>query len=131
MSKSESKSKNSKSDDTSKSSKGKQSNAPNLVKETRIEINNDQYDFMRDYNPSANKSPPYISKYELTSIVGTRALMISKGAPTLIEIPEGVDNTVEIAEMEIKQGKCPIIIVRHLYGGDKEYFKLCDLTILD
>jgi len=109
----------------------KKSEAPILVKESQIEIDNNQYDFLKNYDPSKNISPPYISKYELTTIIGTRALMISKGAPALIEVPEGIDNTIEIAEMEINAGKCPIIIVRELFDGRKEYFKMKDLIILE
>jgi DNA-directed RNA polymerase subunit K/omega len=124
-----------KSSDTSTSktpsSEKKKTQAPNLVKETRIEIDNNQYDFLKNYDPTKNLSPPYISKYELTSIIGTRALMISKGAPPLIEVPEGVDNTIEIAEMEINSGKCPIIVVRELFDGSKEYFKMKDLIIME
>lgn len=119
---------------TSKSlskSEKKKTQAPNLVKETRIEIDNNQYDFLNSYDPSKNLSPPYISKYELTTIIGTRALMLSKNAPTLIEVPDGVDNTTEIAEMEISAGKCPIIVVRELFDGSKEYFKMKDLIIME
>ena len=71
---------------------------------------------------------PVLTKYELVRILGTRALQISLGAPVLIK---GVESKTpyEIAELEIKNGVCPIIILRPLPDNTYESWRVSELEL--
>ncbi len=54
----------------------------------------------------------HISKYEKARIIGARALQISMGAPSNVDV-EGQDlHPVDIAIMEFEKGVLPLIAVR-------------------
>ena len=55
-----------------------------------------------------------LTRYEKARIIGARALQISMGAPVLIEVPKGVVDPLEIAELEFKKGVIPITVKREL-----------------
>ncbi len=61
--------------------------------------------------------PPWLTRFEISRIIGTRALQLSMGAPILIELPKGYENPIKIAEYEFKQGILPISIRRTLPDG--------------
>ncbi|MGQ4833413.1 MAG: DNA-directed RNA polymerase subunit K [Candidatus Asgardarchaeia archaeon] len=61
--------------------------------------------------------PPWLTRFEVSRIIGTRALQLSMGAPVLIEVPKGFENPIKIAEYEFKQGILPISIRRTLPDG--------------
>ena len=61
----------------------------------------------------------YLTKYEKERILGIRAMQIANGAPVQIDIGHEVD-PLNIAEEELKQGKTPLIIRRHLPDGTYE-----------
>ena len=73
------------------------------------------------------KSKPILSKYEKTKIIGLRAQQIATGAKPLIDVPQYMSNTIEIAELELKQRKTPFIIKRKI-GKEFEYWKIEDLS---
>ena len=52
------------------------------------------------------------TKFEKARIVGARALQISMGAPSLIKIPKGVMNPLDIAMIEFKEDAIPITVKR-------------------
>jgi DNA-directed RNA polymerase subunit K/omega len=83
----------------------------------------DAYEFYKTYDPTKNKFNNVLSLYEFTSCLGLRATQISEGCPVLIDVPEGMENPEEIALLEIKAGKCPLIICRE----GREYWRVCDL----
>jgi len=58
--------------------------------------------------------PPWLTKYERARIISARALQITLGAPVLIDVPSGMHDPIEIAELELKEGVLPIIIRRRL-----------------
>ena len=97
---------------------------------SKITLENDAKEFMYSYDPTKNISDPVLSKYEYATIIGTRATMISKGAPPLIDVPDGVESAEEIAVMELEAKKCPFIVVRDLGNHRQEFYKLADLQIL-
>ena len=74
-----------------------------------------------------NKTKPFLSKYEKTSIVGLRAQQIAYGAKPSINVPKHITNTIDIAELELTQRKIPYII-RRKFGDTFEYWKLEDLN---
>ena len=61
----------------------------------------------------------YLTKYEKARILGIRAMQIANGAPVQIDIGSEID-PLNIAELELKQDKTPLIIRRHLPDGTYE-----------
>jgi len=74
---------------------------------------------------------PILTKYEKTRVLGQRAAQINSGAPSYIQIPEGVIDGYIIAKMELDVKKIPFIIQRPLPNGTKEFWKLEDLEQID
>jgi len=63
--------------------------------------------------------PRRLTKYEKTRIIAFRAQQIAAGSPLFLkddEIPEGVTDPVELAELELKLGRIPVKIVRRVLG---------------
>tara|TARA_Y100000389_G_scaffold72040_1_gene68790 strand:+ start:1222 stop:1866 length:645 start_codon:yes stop_codon:yes gene_type:complete len=78
-----------------------------------------------------HKTVPILTKYEKTRILGTRLSQLNDGAKPYINIENTViiDNNI-IAEKELLEKKIPIIIMRPLPNGKKEYWRLSDLEII-
>ncbi len=78
-----------------------------------------------------HKTIPILTKYEKTRILGTRISQLNDGAKPYINIENTViiDNNI-IAEKELLEKKIPIIIMRPLPNGKKEYWRLSDLEII-
>jgi DNA-directed RNA polymerase subunit K len=71
------------------------------------------------YKPLADMGtlPPYgefmkYTRFEKARIIGARALQISLGAPVLLEIPEGMIDPIQIAQLEFDKGIIPITVKR-------------------
>ncbi len=60
------------------------------------------------------------TKYEKARIIGARALQLAYGAPPLIEVPKGVIDPLELAEIEFNKDVIPITIIREKQGYAKE-----------
>jgi DNA-directed RNA polymerase subunit K len=54
------------------------------------------------------------TRFEKARIIGARALQISMGAPTLLELEKGVVDPIRIAEAEFEAGVIPITVRREL-----------------
>jgi DNA-directed RNA polymerase subunit K len=52
------------------------------------------------------------TRFEKARIIGARALQISMGAPSLIEIPKDVIFPIDIAMLEFKEDAIPITVKR-------------------
>ena len=80
--------------------------------------NFDIIDHIQTYNKIEKQSKkvtiPILSKYEKARIIGIRAQQLADGAISVIKIPSYVKNTVEIAEIELKERKIPLIVRRIL-----------------
>ena len=96
------------------------------IKEIKSNKNyaDDAFDFYKNYDPSKNKFDPILSIYERTNLIGIRATQIENGAPVFVDVPEGLEDVIEIAEMELAQKKLPLIICRE----GREYWRAADLT---
>jgi DNA-directed RNA polymerase subunit K len=57
------------------------------------------------------------TRFEVTRLIGARALQISLGAPVLVKTEE--TNPIKIAKLEFKQKLIPMTIKRKLPGGEK------------
>ena len=68
-----------------------------------------------------------ITRYELPTIIGFRATQIANGAQVLVDVPEYMTDTMQIAEYEFKKGATPFIIKKRV-GDDYEFWKLEDLA---
>ena len=76
---------------------------------------------------------PFLTKYEKARIIGARALQISKNSPILISTENlaGETDPIVIAEMELREGKIPFIIRRHLPDGSYEDWPVKELKLSD
>ncbi len=52
------------------------------------------------------------TRFERARIIGARALQISMGAPILIDVPPGVVDPIDIADLEFRRGTIPITVKR-------------------
>lgn len=71
---------------------------------------------------------PYLTRFEYTGVIGTRALQISKGAPIHTET-NGEMNPMEIAKKELSEGKVCMKIKRRLPDGSYEEWGLDELVV--
>jgi DNA-directed RNA polymerase I, II, and III subunit RPABC2 len=77
-----------------------------------------------------HRSPPFLTQYERTKIIGLRANQLSQSARPYITVPEYVTNVWEIAKLELAQRRLPFIVRRPMPDGSHEYWRLSDLLIL-
>jgi|GEM_PF-1246281 len=74
-------------------------------KETYQKLNNyDQY-----------KTSDYLTKFEYARILGLRAQQIAMGGSVYVDVGD-IKDPIQMAEKEIKEGKCHLIIERLLPG---------------
>ena len=52
------------------------------------------------------------TRFERARIIGARALQISMGAPILIEVPGGIVDPIDIADIEFRKHVIPITVKR-------------------
>jgi DNA-directed RNA polymerase I, II, and III subunit RPABC2 len=72
--------------------------------------------------------PPNLTRFEKARIMGARALQLSLGAPTFIDIPETAATSLDIAMEELEQRLIPISIRRVLPNGDFQNIPLFDFS---
>ena len=77
-----------------------------------------------------HRSPPFLSKYELTRVLGLRASQLDAGAAPFVGVPADVLDGYTIAEAELHAGKIPFVIRRPMPNGTSEYWRLQDLEML-
>jgi DNA-directed RNA polymerase subunit K/omega len=77
-----------------------------------------------------HRSPPFLTQYERTKIIGMRANQLSQGARPYIQVPDYVTDVSEISRLELHARRLPFIIRRSMPDGTHEYWRLSDLLIL-
>ncbi len=77
-----------------------------------------------------HRTLPFLTRYEMTRVLGIRAQQIDHGAPAAVEVPPEVVDGYVIAEAELAQKKIPFILRRPLPGGQSEFWRLEDLELL-
>ena len=77
-----------------------------------------------------HKTIPFLSKYELTRVLGQRAKQLDSGARSFVQVPLDVIDGYHIALLELNQKKMPFIIKRPLPNGGIEYWNISDLELL-
>ena len=73
---------------------------------------------------------PWLTRFERARVIGTRATQLSHGAPPQINVPDGLIDSMKIAEIELENGQIPFIIRRPLPDGTSEYWPVNELQIL-
>lgn len=81
-------------------------------------------------NDPNHRSPPFLTLYERTKILGYRENQLANGARPFIEVPAYVTDVKEIARIELDQKRLPFIVARPMPDGSFEYWRLADLMIL-
>jgi DNA-directed RNA polymerase subunit K/omega len=75
-------------------------------------------------NKTVQKSTKeYMTKYEFTKLIGVRAEQIMNGSQVFVN-PRGIDDSILLAVMELKENKIPLKIRRQV--PDKNSFKVED-----
>ena len=77
-----------------------------------------------------HKTVPFLTKYEMTRVLGQRAKQINSGAIPLIKVPNNVMDGYLIAKMELEQKKIPFIVKRPIPNGSCEYWSVNDLELI-
>ena len=75
-------------------------------------------------------SPPFLTVYERTKILGTRTNQLAEGARPFVTVPEHMINPLDIAKLELEQRRLPFIVKRPMPDGTFEFWRLSDLMIL-
>ena len=75
-------------------------------------------------------SPPFLTGFERTKILGTRTNQLAEGARPFVTVPEYMTNPLDIAKLELEQRRLPFIVKRPMPDGTFEYWRLSDLMIL-
>lgn len=77
-----------------------------------------------------HKTLPFLTKYEMTRVLGQRAKQLDSGAKAFIKVPLNVIDGYHIAKLELEQKKIPFIIKRPFPNGGVEYWNVSDLEVL-
>ena len=70
--------------------------------------------------------PPKLTRFEKARIMGARALQLSLGAPSFIDIPVSAATSLDISNKELDDRVIPITIRRVLPNGDYQNIPLFD-----
>lgn len=81
-------------------------------------------------NDPLHKTIPFLSKYEMTRVVGQRAKQLDNGAKPFVRVPPNIIDGYHIALLELEQKKIPFIIKRPYPNGGVEYWHVSDLELL-
>lgn len=72
-------------------------------------------------SPRPAASPDEVNRFERARIIGARSLQISSGAPILVPVePEEALDPILVAQMEFREGKIPITVLREASGATQE-----------
>jgi len=77
-----------------------------------------------------HKTIPFLTKYEMTRVIGQRAKQLDQGAKAFVKVPLNVIDGYYIALLELEQKKMPFIIKRPYPNGGVEYWNVSDLELL-
>jgi DNA-directed RNA polymerase subunit K/omega len=77
-----------------------------------------------------HKTIPFLTKYEMTRVIGQRAKQLDSGAKSFVKVPINVVDGYQIALIELEQKKLPFIIKRPFPNGGVEYWNVSDLEVL-
>jgi DNA-directed RNA polymerase I, II, and III subunit RPABC2 len=99
-------------------------------RETRFDIVNLEKTY-ENYYTQKKETKPFLTKFERAKLIGVRAEMLGNGAPALIDVPKGITNVYDIAKLEFKERKIPLLVRRYLPNGTAEDWRLQDMVIFE
>uniref|UniRef100_A0A6C0JCF8 Uncharacterized protein n=1 Tax=viral metagenome TaxID=1070528 RepID=A0A6C0JCF8_9ZZZZ len=82
-----------------------------------------------EYYSGKRQTSHFLTKFERAKLLGTRAEMLASGSPALVNVPSYITSAYDIALLEFKEKKIPLIIKRALPDGTYEFLRLEDLLI--
>ena len=101
-----------------------------VIRERQIIVSDVQHEIKElEMDGKILMGPPILTRFEKARIMGARALQLSLGAPTFIEIPETAATSLDIAMEELEQRLIPISIRRSLPNGDYQNIPLFEFKI--
>lgn len=79
---------------------------------------------------ASRKSRPVLSKYEKTTVIGTRMEQLQRGAEPFVPVDSSKPfDAREVALQELKTNKLPFMISRTMPDGSTEIWKLEELHV--
>lgn len=89
---------------------------------------------VRPVDPSEARTLPRMTKYELDSLLGLRAMHLSKGAVPFVDLPSNfrIESNMQwrsVAIAELRADRLPYMIKRSLPNGKIEYWRVGDLDL--
>ncbi len=82
-----------------------------------------------EYNNTNKITKPIMTRFEKAKLLGVRSEMLAGGSPALVHVPNNVTSVYEIAKLEFKQKKIPLIVKRTLPNNTHEYWRIEDLIV--
>jgi DNA-directed RNA polymerase I, II, and III subunit RPABC2 len=82
-------------------------------------------------SPDKRSTLPVLSTYEKAKIVGLRAQMIDDGSPLLITPTPGVTDPIQLALMEVRAKRSPVVIKRVFTDGSYEEWRLHEMVVVE
>ena len=80
-----------------------------IVSNTQVYIENEK---------SKKKFHPFLTNFEKIKILALRAQQIEDSSPVLVNVPEHISSSKDIAQLEYDQKKIPFMIRRYLSNTD-------------
>ena len=90
-------------------------------------------DFTNTYENMVKKEKktlPIMSKFEKARIIGVRAQQIADGAVPTVKVPDKMVSTIEIAKLELKERRLPLIIRRILTKNKYEDWRIDEFELI-
>ena len=82
-----------------------------------------------DYLDKEKQTINKLSKYERTTVIGTRAQQLANGAKPLVKVDKKDCDVTYIATQELMENKLPFIIKRKITENKVEYWRLSELIV--
>lgn len=108
----------------------------NFIKKNNIDVldsemytNNDLHKIDIYGSDDTRQTSEIMTLAEYTRVVSERAKQIENGSPIFIQDIGDESNPIIIAEMEIVQKKCPMLITRYLSANIVEIYKVNEMII--
>ena len=102
--------------------------------EEEDDLNNNRFEIVSsgetyvNYETKEKLTRPYLSRFEIAKIIGTRAAQIEGGAIPLCKVPAELIHSRDIAELEFQEKATPFLVRRYLPNGTFEDWRLRDFA---
>jgi len=87
--------------------------------------------FYDKYYNNTKKTRPKMTKFEKAKILGIRAQMLAIGSVPFVNVPKNITNVTDIAKLELKERKIPLIIKRFMPDNTYECWRIEEMIIND